>query len=41
MNKFTVFAVMGKGYIVVNTSKNAQVFSGTLEECVKFKNKYV
>lgn len=29
--------VIGKRYIVVNNSKNTEVFSGTLEECNNFK----
>jgi hypothetical protein len=29
---------MGRGHIVVNNSKGVELFSGTLEECIKFKN---
>jgi hypothetical protein len=39
MSKFNIFAVMGRGYIVANKSNGTHVFSGTLEECVIFKNK--
>jgi hypothetical protein len=38
MSKFNIFAVMGRGYVVINKSNGTHVFSGTLEECVKFKN---
>lgn len=38
-SKLTIYAVLGRGYIVVNSTNNTQVFSGTLEECEKFKTK--
>lgn len=41
MTKFNIFAVMGRGYIVVNESNGTHVFSGTLEECNNFKNKSI
>ena len=41
MSKFSIYVVIGKGYIVVNKSNNTHVFSGTLEECNNFKNKSI
>jgi hypothetical protein len=38
MTKFDIFAVMGRGYIVVNKSNGTHVFSGTLNECNNFIN---
>ena len=34
----SIYSVLGRGYIVVNNSNNIQLYSGTLEECIIFKN---
>jgi len=39
MNKFSIYAVLGRGHIVINSSNGTELFSGTLEECIIFKNK--
>jgi hypothetical protein len=36
MDKLIIYAVMGRGYLVVNSSKNIGLFSGTLEKCENF-----
>lgn len=36
MDKLVIYAVMGRGHVVVNCSKGIELFSGTLEKCENF-----